>query len=197
MNNKQEVEIRAFLVPEQRRGIEQKIEEMGGSIEKHLELTDVYFCNNNVKLFAEIEMCEVGSYSLRIRKSSEGGRSEIVELNTKVITQHDDHNAWEEHEIQLDSFEEGRAILRAIGFKEFFTVEKARTVMRLNECTIALEDVKNFGPIIEVEIMTTQAKAEEAKKKIRELLAILGVKEDQIVAKSVTNLLMRKWAKFS
>ena len=61
---------------------------------------------------------------------------------------------------------------------------------------MAVEDIKNFGPVIEAEIITSRKRETAAKQKILNLLTDLEIKKEQIVKKSVTNLLMRKMSRF-
>jgi len=191
----QEVEIRAILKKEQKNQVFKILEEKGAVFEKSEYLIDAYLCPVSVHSFAEIEMDRIGSYSLRIRKSVSNGQ-ENCQVNTKIITSYGDHNAWEEHEIQVSSYDETMAIFQALGFKVFFTLEKQRTSYRVNNMNIAIEDIVGFGPIVEVEVITSKAEAEEAKRMSREFLMQLGIENHQIVPKSVTNLLMRQKSHF-
>ena len=159
------------------------------------ELKDVYFCRKEVQSFDELAMADIGSYSLRLRTYSQDGVTHS-ELNTKEITQYDDHHAWEEHETTVTSFEETKAILKTIGFKDFFTIEKTRHTFTEGDTTINVEDIKGFKPVIEVEIMTTKEGSERAKEKIITLFKSLGIPPTQIVPKSITHILMRERVSF-
>jgi predicted adenylyl cyclase CyaB len=172
-----------------------RIVRLGGKKVSVEELTDAYFCPVGVRSFSEIEMDEVGSYSLRLRRHSRGGKS-AVSMNVKQITTYGDHNAWDEHEFTLSDFDEAKAILYAIGFKEFFALRKRRTSFVRGKFHILIEDINDFGPILEVEVMTTKEKAEAAKQDIRDLLEKIGVRGERVVPKSVTNLLMKEKARF-
>lgn len=191
----QEVELRALLSPREKKRLLRYIIQMGGKQQEVENLIDVYFCPQNVASFSEIEMNEVGSYSLRLRKQVRG-KKVVIQMNIKQITTYGDHNAWEEHEVVLDSFKEGRAILVAIGFKEFFSLRKRRMAFTYKKFNIFIEDIYDFGPILEIEVMTTKARAEDAKRSIRTLFLEMGVNPDSVVPKSVTNLLMKKNAHF-
>lgn len=160
-----------------------------------LYLKDAYFCPTTVKEFKEVEMDTVGSYSLRLREEKNAGVTK-VNLNTKIITSYGDHNAWEEHETDVASYDESAAILKAIGFKTFFTLEKERYTYAHDEILVCLEKVKDFQSIIEVEIITTEDKKNDAKEKLLAFLASYGIGAESIVTKSVTNLLMKEKAVF-
>lgn len=194
MKNNQEVEVRALLTPSQRSHLMRRLRKEARFTSREI-LIDTYLCPISVKSFKEIEMDKVGSYSLRLRKSTLGKKN-LVELNTKTITRHGDHNAWEEHEVTLDSFEEALRILHTLGFKSYFTLQKTRYTFHAKPFTILIEDVKDFDSLIEVEIMTSSHGVDSAKEKIYTFLEDFGIKKEQTVRKSVTNLLMRARASF-
>ncbi|MBM3208701.1 CYTH domain-containing protein [Candidatus Shapirobacteria bacterium] len=190
-----EVEIRALLKARQKRELTHLLEARGATLEKTEHLKDAYFCPINIKSFPEIEMNTVGSFSLRLRQKVENGKTRI-EINTKMITQYGDHNAWEEHEIAVDSFDEAKAILQTMSFKPYFTLEKDRSTYSVEGMALVFEDIVDFGPILEAEIITPKDKIEEAKTRIKDFLRELGISSQQIVPKSVTNMLMREEAQF-
>lgn len=159
------------------------------------DITDVYYCPNDTQSFDEIEMDKVGSYSLRLRRSKVKSQ-EKVELNMKVITEEGDHNNWEEHEVEVSSFAEAQIMLGRIGLKPYFTLEKHRTSFASGDMTVALEDIKDYGSVMEVEILTERTKTAKAKDSIRGFMKEHGIQGNQIVAKSITNRLMRQRATF-
>jgi len=191
----QEIELRALLTPAQKNKLQKMLAGEEYVFVKEVKVLDAYFCPHSVKQFSEIEMDSVGSFSLRLRQSIQGSEKKN-ELNIKVITKFGDHQAWDEHEVRVDDYKQMAMILKAIGFKVFFEFTKVRRVFRRERCTIFLEDIKKFGSCVEIEIMAPANKAESAKSEIKDLLRQLGVADNQIVKKSVTNLLMRKWSKF-
>ena len=85
METNQEIEKRALLSVEQLNRFKQNLKSMGAKQVAESRIHDVYFCPKVVKSFAETEMNEVGSYSLRLREEEEGKSSEKT-MNTKVIT---------------------------------------------------------------------------------------------------------------
>ncbi|WP_394970365.1 class IV adenylate cyclase [uncultured Croceitalea sp.] len=190
----QEVEIRALL-PDKDENFHDELIQTGASKIGESILEDWYYCPNHVTDFSEIEMKEIGTYSLRIRKST-GFISDEGELNVKIISRYDDHSSWEEQEVKVSSVEEMKKILRSIGFKKYFEIRKERTDYILGELNISVEKIKGLGYAIEVEIMTTREKSSEAKNKIRKFLSRLNINPDNAVPKSITNILMRKLSKF-
>lgn len=195
MENNQEVEKRALLPLGQEREVRNKLAELNAKLSSETFVKDIYFCPKNVKTFKEIEMDEVGSYSLRIREEKKNKKSQ-KSINIKVITNYGDHHSWEEHEITIDSLEETETILNAIGFKPFCKIEKNRQKFDLNGAGIFLEEILGFGLGIEIEILTVKENEDAAKLQIDRLFHKLGIKESQIAPKSITNIIMRKNANF-
>ena len=62
--------------------------------------------------------------------------------------------------------------------------------------TTNLDIIKTFGTTIEVEIITNKENSDNSKVQIKNYLRTLGILEDQIVPKSITNILMHKMSKF-
>lgn len=191
----QEVELRTILSASGRRALPDKLRKMGFVRRDASYLRDVYYCARSVKSFSEVEMNEIGSYSLRLRRRSKKNMAG-AELNLKVITQYGDHHSWREHEIMTDSFSEAESILEAIGFKSFFSLEKKRITYKKGNITLCIEDIKNFKPCLELEILTTKARAGKAKELLLSILADLRIEKSAIVSKSITNILMKKLARF-
>jgi len=194
--NIQEVEIRATLEEVQYKKIKSMILAEGAKELGKEVLIDDYWCRKDAKSFEDIRMDAIGTYSLRTRtrKTTKGQASDI---NVKVITTENDHNAWDEHEVEVNSQQHAKNILKALGQKVFFSLEKTRESFGFDDKTVVLEDIVNFGYVLEVEILTTKDKSDEAKKQIREyILDTLSLNENQIVPKTVTNIMMQKYAKF-
>jgi len=191
MNNHQniEVEIRA-LVP-YIENLRQKLLVKGAKYHGESYLHDIYFCPQAVNSLEEVEMNQVGSYSLRLRKEKKENGDVLLYLNTKTITNHGDHNAWEEHEVSLNDFEEMAEILKNIGFKSFFELEKTRFHYQCSGLGVFLEDIKDFGGCIELEKIVSPGEESEAKERILNFLTSIGITKEQLVPKSVTNLVMK------
>ncbi|MDE1870414.1 MAG: CYTH domain-containing protein [Candidatus Micrarchaeota archaeon] len=195
MGTKQEVEKRAILRLNQERILKNKLIKYRAKSVGETFVTDIYFCPNKVKSFKEIEMDKVGSYSLRIREQKKN-KSSQKSINIKMITNYGDHHSWEEHEIQISSLEGAETILKTIGFKPFCKIEKIRIEFKLGNKNIFFEKIKGFGLGLEIEILTTKEKTKAAKLEIDNFLKILGINNSQIVSKSITNIIMKKRARF-
>jgi len=196
MNEKNhEIELRALLKDIDQAKFIKKIEALGADFRGSVKIIDHYFCPKETKSFAECEMNAVGSFALRLRETEKDNQKKN-ELNIKVITSLGDHHAWEEHETEVSSPQEMQKILEATGQKQYIEIAKMRTTYALGEILVNVEDIKNFGLGLELEIMATKADAEAAKEKLKDVLKKLGIDEAEIVPKSITNIIMHEQSKF-
>ena len=164
-NNKKnniEVEVRALV-----KNLDETAKNIIKSNGKYLgyySIHDIYFCKKEIDDLIKVEMKEVGSYGLRVRKLINDQKTEIT-INTKVIIKEDDHNAWREHEVVVENFEDIFHILENTEFKAFFELKKVRHHYKLNDFDIFLEDISNFSSGIEIEKMANINNKEKVKRK--------------------------------
>ncbi len=191
MKNNIEVELRALV--RDYTTVRENIEKFGAKFIGLSSLHDIYFCSKPISSAEEAEMNEVGSYSLRLRKYSKN-KVKSITLNTKTITKKGDHHAWEEHETEVENFTETARILLATEFKPFFELKKIRYEYKLGNLRIYVEDIEDFGGALEVEILTSPGTEEAAKIKIMEFFGKIGLSEEDVVPKSITNIVMKQRA---
>lgn len=196
MNNhndlpKIEVELRALVEGDQ--NIISQLDSIGAKFNKENKIHDVYFCRKDQNTIEDVEMSDIGSYSLRLRMFTESNKI-VTSINTKSIIKKDDHNAWEEHETVVDDFDEMANILLATEFKPFFELKKTRKEYSWEDINILVEEIEEFGTGIEIEIMTTSGNEENAKSRLKKMLADIGIGEEEIVPKSITNIIMKQRA---
>lgn len=196
MDKKHEVEYRALIeIKTFENLLNDGKSKFAESFHGPLIIHDTYFCQKNVKSFNEVEMDKVDSYSLRLRREIKNNITTVT-LNTKTIKKEGDHNAWLENEVGVSSYEECKKILETIGFKIFFELKKKRFSFQDGEINVYLEDIDDFQPAIEVEILTSFDGTEKAKRKLLDYFNQNNIEQKAILEKSITNLLMRKKASF-
>lgn len=185
-----EIEIRAFIKDIEE--FKERVERLGASDESHKHIIDYWFCDRKSCKFEEVRQHEPGSYGLRIRKEKVGD-SEVSELNCKVLEALGDHNAFHEYETKIENFEQTKKLLEAIGFNVFCIVDKKRTSYSYKNCTINIEDIRDYKPAIELEIISNE-NIEENKAFMRDLLDKLEIKEEDKIEKSITYLYMKEFS---
>lgn len=189
----QEIEIRALINGGDKDLIRDKIIKSGAISKGIRSIHDVYYCDNSCQKVEDAEMNKVGSYSVRIRKEVKDGVTSIS-YNKKTITTEGDHNSWKEEEEPREDFENANQEMLDSGYKFFFDLDKDREKFILDDMEICLEDIKDFGLGIEVEVMATQEESDEVKQKIKTFLKSIDVQEEDIVPKSITNIIMHQRA---
>lgn len=189
----QEVEIRALIKGGDKDLIRDKIIKSGAISKGIRSIHDVYYCDKSCQKVEDAEMNKVGSYSVRIRKEVKDSVTSIS-YNKKTITTEGDHNSWKEEEEPREDFEKANQEMIDSGYKFFFDLDKNREKFVLGDMEICLEDIKDFGLGIEVEVMATQEESDEVKQKIKTFLKSIDVQEEDIVPKSITNIIMHQRA---
>lgn len=189
--NNIEVELRALV--KDLKALKADIKKVGAKYIGSSSLHDIYFCSKSISTIEGVEMNEVGSYSLRLRRYAKDDIKSTT-LNTKTITKKGDHTAWEEHETEITDFSEAAKILYLTEFKPFFELKKTRYEYRLDKLGIFVEDIEDFGGAIEVEMLTKPGTEEKSKEEILNFLLRIGLSKENLVPKSVTNIVMKERA---
>jgi adenylate cyclase class 2 len=123
--------------------------------------------------------------ALRVRRQN--GEAYVTYKGPKLD---EETKTREEHETFVGDAEEVRAVFESLGFEEFGTVKKQRTVYELDGKTVTLDDVKGLGEFVEVEIeIADDADTENPRAEILETLERLGLDPDDSVRESYLKLL--------
>lgn len=83
----------------------------------------------------------------------------------------------DEYESKIDNIESFRKILKALNFDEVVVVDKKRTAYTIKNLEIAVDEVKDLGMFIEIEIKDHYQSVEDAIKQIFSLARKLGLEE--------------------
>lgn len=127
-----------------------------------------------------------------LRKSDRGLRlrRQVTEQDEKIILtykgkkQEHKFKKREEIEVEVSDADSAEKIVQAIGFEKIVTVEKERTIWRLNSCEVCLDEVTLLGSFVEIE-GPDQQKIEEVQKR-------LGLDGSPHVVKSYSNMVWKK-----
>jgi len=186
-----EIELRAYLKSKEK--TVKNLQEMGAKLQETERLIDYWLCKKEYNRFEQIAQDAVGSYGLRVRQQKKGKTTEYIEINCKVLEKQNDHQAFHEYCTEIADAKQALAIFRSIGFKVFCTINKVRTVYQLGNCLINLEDIKDFPPTIELEIIDSQ-NIDQHKKFLNDLMLGLGIEQQSVIQKSITYEYMKKYA---
>ncbi|MFH1650116.1 MAG: class IV adenylate cyclase [Candidatus Woesearchaeota archaeon] len=86
----------------------------------------------------------------------------------------------DEHETEVKDAELMNKILEELGFQELITLHNERNVFKQDDYEIVLEDVKDLGLFLEVELKREPEDAEKAKSQIQKFISELGLKTEDV-----------------
>ncbi len=155
-------------------------------------LLDVYLFEKKTDRFMHRTMQDKGfpSECLRLRKSSD----------TVFLTYKKDHfdktGKWlysDEEETEVSDFDNMLLILKNLGYAEIARLENERMVYTTDKYEIVLEDVKNLGLFMEVEILTEEnVDIPKIKDEMTRFLKELGLNVSDELNQGKLELLMKK-----
>ena len=193
-----EVEIKVKIYdPNQ---VRKRFEENKGVYKISLHHEDIYF--NMPKGLRDFKQTDE---ALRLRKSIEFNR------DNKMMTQKINYfitykgkkidkttKTREEIEVKINEIEDMKNLLRLLGFREVFTVNKKRELYDFKFKNIRIEALIDYVPIleqhfIEVELLTeSYENVEENKELLFQFLENFGIKKQESVRKSYLELIADK-----
>jgi adenylate cyclase class 2 len=144
-----------------------KLINMGAVFSKVTTQIDEYFKPKG----REREVQRPGSFILRIR--IEGDKSTFTYKNLTDRT-----GVWVEHETEISDPAEMKNILTKAGFSQLFTITKTRTTGHIGELELCLDHVKELGDYLEIALDSENG--EEAKQKISDFMAKIGISEKDV-----------------
>lgn len=131
----------------------------------------------------EMELQKPGSYLIRIREDDDKNY-----LTMKKLTK--ERGVWEEHELAIENYREMDIILREIGFVEIFTLHKKRTITKYKNYKICLDDVRELGPYLEIELVVKKGDFLKLQDNIKSFMFSLGIQENQIEKRGYPQILL-------
>ncbi len=126
-----------------------------------------------------------GDYLLRIR--SENGKHFLA---YKGLTER--KGVWVEYEFGIDSPQEARRLIEAMGFGLALILEKKRIPGKLGKIVFCLDQIKGLGDFIEMEIITGKEKGKEAQQKIMQIFSQLGIDKRNFVRIGYPQIILKK-----
>ncbi|HOP29351.1 MAG TPA: class IV adenylate cyclase, partial [Spirochaetota bacterium] len=159
MSDKLEIEIKCYC--DNPGEIESRIKTIGAEYIETRTESDIYF-NHPSRDFAETDE------AFRMRRVNSSCRITYKGPKVSKTTK-----ARVEHETAVGDFDAMRNIILSLGFVESGIIEKKRKIFALGETEISIDDVKDLGVFIEIEIIGELK--EEIEKKLFDTAAELGL----------------------
>lgn len=94
-----------------------------------------------------------------------------------------------EHEMTVEPASEAEGFLLELGFNPVTNVDKVRTEFKLNNVTVALDEVMGLGSFVEVEILCIEGEEKIARAKIVEIAKRIGLNTNDIETKKYDQLI--------
>ncbi len=181
-----EVELKAVLTPEQAAGLPDRLAALGYAPGALLRETDVYW-NGDSRDFRKTDE------ALRLRTAEDLKTHTAETLLTYKGPKRDGRsNTRTEYETSVGSMAAARGLLRALGFRDLFTVDKTRREFSRGKVTVCLDSVAGLGEYLELEILLEDAERREAAvDTLLALLDTLGVRREALRRESYLELLLR------
>ena len=175
-----EVEVRAKI--KNFPGLKRKLKAMGAKFGRVLNQKDlIFYPEEAIRKKAQ----KSGDIILRIRDENGKGF-----FGLKGLT--DRKGVWLEHEFLVDNPREARAMIETLGFRRLITLEKKRVSGRLGKIIFCLDEIKSLGNYLEMEIITTRKRSQEAQEKIKKIFSRLGIDKRDFVRLGYPQIILKK-----
>jgi len=172
-----EVEVKARLGNVKR--FEDLLRKLGAKLSHSEEHVDVYYNNPDLRDF------RVSDEALRLRRVND-----FVILTYKGQKIDSISKSRREIECAISSFEEMDAILKSLGFLPMGEVMKLRHIYLLEELTVCVDEVRNLGLFVEVELTRNdESDVESGVIQAIGLLEQLGLSKDDLIRRSYLEML--------
>lgn len=170
-----------------------RIVNSGAVLQKKFHIVDHWFIPKNITNLNEHDKWYNIQRGVAIRIRENDVNSVLLETKQLVVSK--DHTSFFENSIQVNSYENAKKILLALDKKEFLTIDKKRTIFKLDLFEIVIDEIRNFDSVLEIEIKNVDNKA-DALDLIRKYASTLGLTVEHEYRKSATVEVMKKLAKF-
>ena len=120
-------------------------------------------------------------------RTREEGEKKLVTLKIELK-----HGTFEEHETTIGSIKEIEDIVGNLGMRKLVEINKTRKNAQYKNYNLCLDNVKNLGDFIEIEVVSKDYD-DNAKEKILELSKVFGLTDKDVVVNTYNTLLCRKY----
>ncbi len=133
---------------------------------------DEYFTPSHKNYFDE----EFPYEYFRLRKTGDQYSTAYKRFYTIPGTR--EHSHCDEYETDIQSGEQFRKLLIALGFKPIVVVDKHREAYEYKDFEITIDKVKDVGTVCEIELQGKYSSIKEARKVIKSMAEEIGFSED-------------------
>lgn len=137
-----------------------------GSSSEEIHQTDYYF-SSPIRNFA------ISDEALRIRQIQARSGKEKIELTYKGPKLGETMKIREEITLETSNSTNAKKFLQNLGFQVVAVVKKKRTNWFVNELTISVDEVKNLGSFLEIEILKPTDNSEKIHKSKEQIISLV------------------------
>jgi adenylate cyclase class 2 len=123
---------------------------------------------------------------LRLRKITKSDTEKII-LTYKGPKQKDDFKKRTELELELADLDTAANLLAALGYEKALVYEKKRTIWKLDDCEIALDQLPLLGNFVEIEGPNAE--------NISNIQKTLGLEDSKHIMQSYAHLMQKELSK--
>jgi predicted adenylyl cyclase CyaB len=197
-NRKPTLELEIRYLIKSRQTIEKRLLKLDAKVIYHAHVIDHWYMPDTTKTLEhnDILFDKGRAFGLRVREQDNAYQGKIATtLEVKKLADPPHHDSCVEAEIDITSHETADSLLRLMNLKEVIKIDKDRLVYQYKEYKITIDDIKNFGVGIEIEIHTAQPR-EKVIAELKVIASEIGICAHSPIERSVTHLAMEKLAKF-
>lgn len=195
---KEKVEIELRYLLKDHKALEKRLIDSKAKIIYHSHIIDHWFVKKSMKNFDQQDkLYRAGKiFIVRIREKDDRYKGKIsTSFEVKRLTKFLNPESSLEAEIEVQSYEEIKALLNLLDLKEFIVIDKDRVIYQYKDIKVIIDDIKDFSTGVELEILTT--KYEKETLKYLEKLAIeLGLKKKDRISGGIGWLAMKELSVF-
>ena len=128
---------------------------------------------------------------LRIRIRGDG---KIILTAKQPTKKSAEHLVKIEHEVEVSSHLEARAILKMMGYSPMVRVKKIRRIAHFHEYEICIDEIEGLGAFIEIEVIGESENADTIQAEMGTFLESLGIATESQVKKGYDILMLETLA---
>ncbi len=195
--SQQEIEIKIKLLPEQVTSLTRWLALHADLVDTRDQL-DIYFDTTNASdsfFRADNTGIITADRSIRIRQSADTYLlcAKEKSLSPARSNSHSGFKCSKEYEVVIEHGQPMAEILCLLGYTEKIRVSKTRTTYQYQHTTICLDQVKDLGTFLEVEVLVdSDQEPYKAQKQIHQTLAAMGITSGTVYSYGYALLLLNK-----
>ncbi|MFA5932371.1 MAG: class IV adenylate cyclase [Candidatus Paceibacterota bacterium] len=171
-----EIEVKAKLKNKEK--VIESLKNMGAEFLNTKYQKDVAFWPNELK--ANEKHHPLGTNFMRIREQESNGAKKVLFTLKQPQTNQTDCKEYE-LEINEKGIPELKSLILALGYYEYVTIEKNRTIAKIKDIEVCIDDVTDLGSYIELEKFGPADQAKKIQNELYSILESLGVTKEDFV----------------